>query len=533
MILLPALALLAACEAVTLDQLRTAPALRCPQTEIVHEATLPVSAWSGHFNIVVLADGFKEADLDVFRCATRLMFERVFATPPFDRFACRTNVYRLDVASSYSTIGLSSDGCADAACTAKRVDWGTRSADCGDGSVPAAPGGVRRTDVAGLSVGPAVAPACVQIDIGSSLCAGLGRGCWTLWPEGDGPDVAVALADCAPAWDVVVVLANSGAGAASASLPDGSPPSVVVTSLDAIADTDDRANRLLHELGHALGLLDEYGPEEVELDDVPFHPGRNVTEATEGFVPDLIPWSHLCADPSGAVTSSCSRAYCDVDGCIHEGEFPVVGLFHGAHYHDCEYYRGTNLCRMRTRSRGFCPVCSWWMEDYATLADVVPCATASDVVLFEMEFDWSAGSAGSILNYSVSSSSTDPPAGPLDFERYELVKFVADVVRDGVAGQVEADRIELLVEQSPLATSHTLAFGRLQAPGGVSFSATVDGQRQPLGRAFELAVLHPSGSAFEKPGPVRVRKALAFDRVEGRSWNATGVTVVLRVPAQK
>ena len=100
---------------------------------------------------------------------------------------------------------------------------------------------------------------------------------------------------------------------------------------------------LLHELGHALGLQDEYETDQAE----PAKPWRNISNSE---VPRDTPWRLLATEDPDRVTLA------------HGLDWPenpqAVGTFEGAAYQATDRFRPSFDCRMRHVRSNFCPVCS-------------------------------------------------------------------------------------------------------------------------------------------------------------------------------
>lgn len=102
---------------------------------------------------------------------------------------------------------------------------------------------------------------------------------------------------------------------------------------------------LLHELGHAFGLQDEYEtPPQAE----PIRPWRNISQFDR---PDATPWQGLVTAPSR------ENLTCPA-GTPWDGDLDTVGTFEGAGYHPSGRFRPTVRCRMRELADDFCPVCA-------------------------------------------------------------------------------------------------------------------------------------------------------------------------------
>ena len=101
---------------------------------------------------------------------------------------------------------------------------------------------------------------------------------------------------------------------------------------------------LMHELGHAFGLQDEYENAEPG----PAKPWRNIS----GFErPDKTPWRLIANAPQ------LDQLTCPAGSDWH-GKPDVIGTFEGAGYQHTKRYRPTVRCRMRELEAPFCPVCA-------------------------------------------------------------------------------------------------------------------------------------------------------------------------------
>ena len=125
----------------------------------------------------------------------------------------------------------------------------------------------------------------------------------------------------------------------------------------------------MHELGHLLGLKDEY-EDEIFGKDTAGIVGPNVCSD-----PTAVPWMAHVATPPGRVFASVD---CPTGVPAGVTSFPVaaanageVGAFQGAAYDHCAHYRPQIDCKMRTLGTDFCVVCR-----AAVIADLVRRANA-------------------------------------------------------------------------------------------------------------------------------------------------------------
>lgn len=247
------------------------------------------------WNLVILAEGYQEAELPQFHAAAGLFAEKLFTTPPFDAMWCAVNVHRLDVASTDT-------GADDPACGGTGA--GTTAATFFDATF------------------------CVSnLD---RLLAG---------------DEALALTTAqaaVPEVDATVVIINhakyGGAGGGVAWF----------------STHPDAAEIGVHELGHsAFRLQDEYADAQNQWPGgEPLEPA-NVTTITDRATTK---WAHLIAASTPLPTQA--NPDCSTENNA-PSPVPVgtVGLFEGGARARCGIYRPEHNCRMRVLGQPFCAVC--------------------------------------------------------------------------------------------------------------------------------------------------------------------------------
>ncbi len=252
------------------------------------------------WNVVVLGDGYREADLPSFALNAQAISEKLLATPPFDQLRSGINVYRVDVAST--------DSGADDPKT------------CGG------PGIAARTyfDASFCHGGLERA---LQVDVGTAL-------------QVAGQSV--------PQYAMVMVMVNTATYG-------GTGGQVAVFSLAPQAD-----EIALHEMGHtAFGLADEYelwAGCGVDTDHdrhqalEPVYP--NVTTNASATT---IKWRNLLTTQQIPTTRNADCTKCDPQPTpVPHG---TVGAFEGAHYYHCGAFRPEFNCRMRQLGQPYCAVC--------------------------------------------------------------------------------------------------------------------------------------------------------------------------------
>lgn len=253
------------------------------------------------WNLVILSEGYRDADLGQFASAAQNFVNALFAARPFDELQGVINVHRVDVSSN---------------------DTGADD--------PAACGGSGST---------------VATYFDASFCnSGLRR----LLEVNKGTLLAVANAQV-PNWHMAVVLVNStifggsgGAGVAVASVAD--------TSFSAV----------IHEMGHQFGLADEYQYwQRCGVDtDRTYHPSEEPTEpnVTRESNRYYIKWRDLIK-PSTAVPTMSNPNCSNCDDRPSPVSDGTVGAFEGANYYHCGAYRPEYDCRMKSNTAPFCTVC--------------------------------------------------------------------------------------------------------------------------------------------------------------------------------
>jgi len=436
------------------------------------------------FDIVLLSEGYRHAELGRFADDADSFVERLFASAPFDRLAGAVNVWRIDVASAQS-------GADDPwGCTAST---GRRVATFFDGTFCA--GGVYRGLVS-----------VTQATVFDVLAAEV------------------------PAWEQAIVLVNSEIHGTLA----GS-----VTVASRVGDWERQA---LHQIGHAaFGLADEYAHWDA-CDDSgsAHHPavepvGPNVSAETD---PAALPWADLLpddGDPPGTANEDCST--CDRQADPYPGQ-AHVGRFEGAHHAHCDAYRPAYHCMMRDLSP-FCPVCSRRIEQ--TLASYLP-AGPNGAPTCDAGGPYVAACAGGTTAVTLDGGAcTDPDDDPLSFlwsgpfvggavtgspvdVRFDRVgQFVVDLtVSDGGRESVCATVVEIEDTTPPT----------LLAPPDVTIEcAAAGGSPVDLEPPFvedgcdrDVVVVHDAPARFA-PGTTLVTWT-ATDRAGNRSRATQRVTVV-------
>jgi hypothetical protein len=282
------------------------------------------------YNIVLVSEGYTQAEIPLFQAQCKSFVRKLFWTAPYTSLRCTLNVFALEVSSTASgiddplTCGDKSTG--SGAMPATFFD----SSMCGGGSVRrviAVDGGLARNRVAGfLPQANSILVLC-----NTSLHGGV---------QGD-----VAVFTTEPGWE----------------------------------DT------ALHEYGHVMGLADEYGCYVCDGTDsgrtydwfdsithgygLPDQPNVSVGGSRAG-----LKWGSMVLPTTPVPTTA---------GSVPSG---TVGMFVGAKYYDIGLFRPEQTCAMKATGAPFCAVCSSAITTALapwtpTTTCVVPTANPASVTL--------------------------------------------------------------------------------------------------------------------------------------------------------
>ena len=339
---------------------------QCPQVTEIHHAGAPNA-----FNIVFLSSGFAtDEELEVYRCAVRKLTDGLLASKPWSSYACAIGVYRMDARAGTSGIGVDA-GCDSCVPAPVSIASNAICPAAGGGSLPSVP------------IWPNFACDVANTDVEVRHCnSGL---CELVWPTDIGKMKALYLATtCAPAPSAVVIVANSNVAGGGADLQLYAPgPELAVVTIDNIRNSD-AWHRLGHELGHVLGLLDEYvvGAHDPfrSTGEIQYQCERNLYSpalAATFQCSDTITWScsgsMTCPPPSSGncqivcgpscppnATPPCKQTPC----CFSDDNYPTTALFEGGFYQLYEVFRSTEACMMNNYKDDLCPRCLDYASDF-------------------------------------------------------------------------------------------------------------------------------------------------------------------------
>jgi hypothetical protein len=265
---------------------------------------------SARWNIAIMGDGYREAELGQFATDADGIATALLATAPFDRLRTAINVFRIDVASTDS--GAADPVRCGGTGAAPRTFFDAKF--CGDDRI-------RRLLV--VKNRTALKVAARQV----------------------------------PQFHVAMVLVNS-------TVYGGSGGQVAVLSL-----AEGSSEIALHELGHsAFGLADEYsyfagcgGGDAPGTHDR--HPAHEPSEPNVTVNPNraTLKWRALIS-PATPVPTTRNANCADCDPQPSPVADGVTGAFEGAHYHHCGAFRPAFNCRMRGLGFPFCAVCQSVIE---------------------------------------------------------------------------------------------------------------------------------------------------------------------------
>lgn len=307
-------------------------------------------------------------------------------------------------------------------------------------------------------------------------------------------------------WDTAAVLVNTSQRGGCAS------GNVFWASL-----SSDFREVVVHELGHAaFDLADEYdtwagcASGETDRDNAPSgdHPDVNVTSETDR---DQIKWRSFIHPTTPIPTMEnpdCSE--CDQRDNVLADD-TIIGLYEGAGYYHCGYYRPAYTCKMRSSSKDFCRVCVDGIAE--ELREFIPDEPTVEVVPTLLEFGEIAYGLTMYRAFEIRNVRTGMPVSV----EIDLAAIVGDPGFAYVPGTETSFRIPAPVFESHLATTVFVAFTSVEDATPEAFGSL---QVTTPGSAFNLpATVNLTGRAVAPPP---VDSVLVMDRSDSMS-GATGI----------
>jgi hypothetical protein len=350
-------------------------------------------ASSSTHNVLFLGAGFQtDGELEAYRVAAKTLADGLLGDTgkPFADYGANLSFWRVDVRSGRA---IDTSKCAVTVSSKK-------AAPCGHLALPELPA---KSAASPLETVNLAGEAVMDDDLDVRLCysdtAATGS-CLLLWASPDGQKIAAELATTPPDIDTVVILANTqlwSGGTVQGVLSGGQSLVVIGVPLDG-SGVPNGFNLLAHELGHTLGLADEYTtgsgtPSTSVLEyanvwqppDPCYAPVIDAMPMSASGETARIPWVDLLACETGidpaldcdydtkTTDYGCPRVYWpthDLLTCPNASHgvksecLSYVGLFEGAFYKDEGYYRPAWNCKMRDASESFCPACDAWIRKF-------------------------------------------------------------------------------------------------------------------------------------------------------------------------
>jgi hypothetical protein len=534
------LSAIATCPSLEADTEVMLPAAGCPQVHTVRQCADPGAA----LNLVFLGEGFIETELPTYACAVRLLVETLLEYEPFSTHACRINAYRLDIASEKNEI--STDDCgAGSGCNPVPVSWNPllKASQCPELAYQVREAFLSRwrESETRYEVSPEIAArvppqpfSCLTSTLEVGHCRNAKKTCGILGTSAAGIERAWRLASCAPNPGAVILVANSGMGAAGWKRDGGR--AVAIVPLLKIGDSEQRSRYLAHELAHSLGLFDEY---DSGYNNVAYQPRRNIWRKDHPGEP--VPrWNALCPDPGDPFTEHRCKFRCNKDDCTCTVvSDPPIGRWQGAFTESCEYYRSQSGCHMNQEPRPpnvpgkwpyFCPACKGALHDFFLGAMLPPCETpsisATHILLGEVSRGIRIHSpAGTLFPRAAFTSTLASGSTPsMEALFWPAGRFRAVAELEGTAVEVDVEEVEAtLVASAPGSATHQLRIHWLPGPIYDRLEWSLDGQVLTP----ELLALFGPGQLISLVEDYRAANIRAKVRYQEEEIAATLVEIIL------
>lgn len=279
------------------------------------------------FNLVLVAEGYRESELAQFASDADHFVEGFLGTDPFDIHQCAFNIWRLDVASDES--GADDPVACGGTGATPRTFFDARFCN----------NGIRR------------ALTCNKVSVMN------------------------VVSNHVPQYHSAQVIVNSPVYGGT-----GGAVGISSTATENLSgDPVDWRDILIHEMGHSIfGLADEYfyyaGCDENE-------PAQNQHDSFEPPEPNVTispmatgKWSDLITTGNLPTSTNPNCGQCPPD-IVPAPSNLIVGTYEGAHYTHCGAYRPSYNCKMRKLSEPFCAVCRREIHEYLVPFDTEFCAT--------------------------------------------------------------------------------------------------------------------------------------------------------------
>lgn len=376
------------------------------------------------FNLVLVAEGYKQSELNVFHSDCQFFMDGLFGTVPYNKHRCAINVWRVDVASKDS-------GADD----------------------PAACGGTGATPKTYFDATFCTGGVPRALTCNTSL-------------------VLTTVSSLVPEFHSAQVIVNSP--------KYGGTGGTVGVSSTATKKADGTAvdwrEILIHEMGHSIyGLADEYayyqGCEFSENNHYtggePDQPNITASPVAAGKWNDLINTSPL------PTTHNPDCAHCppEINPPPAEG---LVGTYEGAGYYHCGMYRPSYNCKMRKLDEPFCAVCRREIHEYLLTYDpdfcaasLVPPDTSKWVAVATIL--WGVIQDGGGVVFVGGRPIPIDPWGPLRNSIWEAMAHPQDAhpaVRDTIVGLALAEIASLVSSQEHRERIGSAAQNLVQAAAG-------------------------------------------------------------------